>query len=185
MDYQSGYIKKICSFYAGDCHFAAMILPYVIKMNKIQANIVTVLDNEINKYIDKLLENINIDENLKNSIKKIGWNSLNIKEKELKKYFNEKLQRNKENIFIIKMQSNDLLYKKLEQIIQEQSQNILRDNIKIDLINCYNIENLKSVDNIISGYEYVLNTSGIHEIKKVFQCNLNKNEKIVKNKFAV
>ncbi len=185
MNYQRGYIKKICSFYAGDCHFVAMILPYVIKMNKRQANIVTLLDKEINQYIDKLLDNINIDKKLKNNIKKIGWNGLDIKEKDLEKFFDEKLQRNKENIFIIKKQSNDLLDKKLEQIIQEKLQNILRDNIKLNLIYCYNIENLKSVDNIIPKYEYVLNTSGIHEIKKVFQCNLSENEEIVENKFVV
>ena len=184
MNFQSGYVKKICSFYAGDCHFATMMLPYLTKNIKVKANIEVILDEDIKQYIDKLLEKINIEEKMKQNIEKIKWSSFNIKLKDIEEYIKEKLKKDTDNIFIIKMKKENPINKKLTEVLMKKENFIINNKIKLNLIYCYDIENLKSIDNIIREYEYVLNTSGIHEIKEVFQCNIKENEEIIENKFV-
>ena len=184
MNFKSGYVKKICSFYAGDCHLATMMLPYLTKNIKENVNVTAILDKDIKQYIDKLLEKINIEKETKQNIEKINWSNFNIEEKDIEEYINEKLKEDTENIFIIKMRKESTMNKRLTEVIERKEDFIIKNNIKLNLIYCYNIENLKSIDNIIREYEYVLNTSGIHEIKKVFQCNIKNNEETIKNKFV-
>ena len=185
MMFQNGYIKKICSVYDGECHLAAMIFPYITKKIKEKANIELLLDENINKYLNKFLENVNIKKETKESIQKINWNNCNLNEQDLEMYISEKLKPNQENIFIMKINEDESIYKQLIEIIKRKSYYIIKNNIRLNIIFCYNIEKLKSIDNIINKYEYVLNTSGVHEIKEVFECKVKKDKDIVKDKYVV
>ena len=185
MNYQSGYIKEICSFYASDCHLATMMLPYLAKQVKIQTNIETILDKDILQYISKLLEKINVEENLKEQILKINWNNLDINQIDIEKYIIKNLKIKSQNILIIKTSKNNFINNQINQFIKRKSDYIIKNNIKLNIIYCYNIQNLENMDDIINKYEYVLNTSGIHQVKDVFKHNIKDDAQIINNKFVV
>lgn len=175
MNFQNEYIKKICSFYAGDYHLITMILPYLAKNIEKGVNINTILNTDLRECIDKLINNINIDKEIKNKIKKINWGNYNTQN--IEQNVMNQLEPNTENILIINLQEDNEIKGKLINVIKKNKDFFIKNNIKLNLIYCYNIEKLKRIDSIISNYEYILNTSGIHEIKEVFQCDLDK-EKI-------
>ena len=58
MDMLNNNIERLCSFYVSDWHLVTMLLPYVNKQINEKANIITILENDI-------------EENMRNSNKKI------------------------------------------------------------------------------------------------------------------
>ena len=74
MKEESKKIEKMCSFYVSDWHLVTMLLPYV--SNKVNENvkIVTILENNIEKNIQMLVEKLNIKN--KENILNINWTNL-------------------------------------------------------------------------------------------------------------
>ena len=58
MEILNNNIEKLCSFYVSDWHLVTMLLPYINKEINENANIITILEN-------------NIEENIKTLIKKL------------------------------------------------------------------------------------------------------------------
>ena len=75
---ESMLLKKICSIYADDLHFATMIFPFIHKEVEKNTTIRTILENNEEKNIEKILNNIGLSSEIKEEIKKIDWKNTNI-----------------------------------------------------------------------------------------------------------
>ena len=67
-------IKKSCSFYINDMHFATMVMPFVNRQVKNEANFITFLENNYTNNIELVLKRTVIKEEQKIKILKINWN---------------------------------------------------------------------------------------------------------------
>lgn len=152
-------IKNMCGFYINDAHLSTMIFPHIIK--KSNEKIITIFEIDIEKYINKLLENTNFNDEVKNKIEKIDWNRAN--EKKLKE-INENIE---DNVYVIiagKMAYVNNMKTEIEKMFKNKK--------NITIISYYDIENFKlNIDNIIKENEYVVNTAGVVESGEYLKGN--------------
>ncbi len=161
------FLKKICSIYANDLHFATMIFPFIHKELENNTMIITILEKDETKNIEKILENIGLNTQQKEEIRKIDWNATNInKIKSNLKLLEKDIKNNKKidiivcgrNIFIEKVNKVlDLWAKNNIQILEKTNQ-------CLNIINCFSFEENKQIENIMDEHEYILKTAGIEEI---------------------
>lgn len=163
-------VKKICSFYVSDWHLTAMLLPYIT--NKLQKNekINTILNKDIKTKMEELLSRINIECKDKEKVKNINWErNLQSTYEEIDNYMKKIINKEQKNILIIagKKDEIDIINKNLDRwIIKNIS---LLKNSSISIINCYDVEEFnQNLKNILERHDYVLNTSGEHEISEMF-----------------
>lgn len=150
-------IKKLCCLYVSDWHLSVMLLPYINKQINEDVEITTIFKNDLEKNMKLLVEKLN----LKNSEKILN---LDFGKKERIDYIEidnilNKIINKKEIIIIVNggkdeiEQINVYIYQYLKEY------NIQNKNIKI--INCYEVIDMKTgMEDIISKYETVLNTTG-------------------------
>ena len=160
-------LKKICSVYANDLHFATMIFPFIHKEVEHNAKIRTILENNEEENIEKILKNIGLNSEVKEKIKKIDWKNTNINK--IRKIF-ELLEydiKNKKRIDII-VSGRDIFIEKVNKAIDLWIKNNIEDleknNIEFKIINCFYFEENKNLNNIIDEHDYILRTSGLEEI---------------------
>ena len=120
-------LKKICSVYADDLHFSTMIFPFIHKEVENNTTIITILENNEEENIEKILRNIGLNSELKEEIKKIDWKNTNISKirknfKLLEEYIRDK--------------------KRIDLIVSGRNIFIQKVNKAIDLWIKNNIENL-------------------------------------------
>ena len=160
-------IKKICSFYANELHFATMIVPFSNKELEQKAIIRTILEKDEQENIEKILKNVGLNSEVKENIKKIDWKRTNIDKIRSNFKLLEENIKNKKKTSIIVCGSN-LFIEKVNQAIDLWVKNnidMLEDSeARIDLINCFSFEENKNSNNIINSHEYILKTSGLEEI---------------------
>lgn len=170
MNLQNQRFKKICGCYASNSHLAAMILPYVD--NKVQRGekVATILEEGIEEEMEELINKVNITTETKEKILNIGWTS----KKEIKL---EDMNINNEEINII-ITGNEKEIERKNQTIKGK----LNKKTKINLINLYKIEEIKSINEILEKHDLIINTSGIHEIQDIYPNYLKENIKNVVNK---
>ena len=75
---ESMLLKKICSIYANDMHFATMIFPFINKELEKNAIIKTILEKDEQENIERILENVGLNSEIKKEIKEIDWRGTNI-----------------------------------------------------------------------------------------------------------
>ena len=163
-------MEKICGFYVSEIHLVTMILPYIQEQLKKEIKIKTIFENNLNEEINKVLNNLIIDEKIKNEILKIKW-----KKNKIKKYNNKYNNLEKEIAIVLREKDKKIILicgcKKYIQEINNILNNILdnnRDNIQI--INCYKVlEFDDDINEILDKHKYILNTSGIHKINEIFE----------------
>ena len=169
MEILKNNIEKICSFYVSDWHLVTMLLPYINKQINEKANIITVLEKDIQENIITLLNKLN----LKNTeeILKINWKKTNgLKYSELKKQIKKVDEKSKLNIVFINGNKSyiDITNKNIEKILKEENKKYKEINIKI--INCFEVGDFNTnISNILSEHSKILNTSGEKEICEVFE----------------
>ena len=143
------YIQKLCCFYASDWHLTVMLLPYI--NNKIDKNssIYMKCENSIEEKMIILLNKLDIKN--KRNIMNINWNN----------QIQEDDDNKNEKIFIISG-SEDYISNTNKTI--EQYYN--KKNIKVKIINCYEILEKNNLSEIIqkNGYTKILNTNGENKI---------------------
>lgn len=139
-------IEKMYSFYVSEYHLEMILLPFINE--KIEENKKVIIKTEYNleESLKVLLKKVNIKEENKEKIFKLGWKPEKIGELE-----------NKSNIIIIG--DNDYI-KNTNNIIKE-------DNLEnITIVDCYKFEELENdVNKIEKSYDCNLNTYGIKYIK--------------------
>ena len=140
--------EKTCLFFASDYHFEMITLPYISKNLKENKNVVVMTENNLEKTVGKLLENLNLASESKESLEKIDWN--NNKLKKIKEIQNSNIE-GKDVIIFIKGK-------------EEYIKNFIENN-KVEIINCYDINQIsEDVNEIVKQYNNVLATSGIEKL---------------------
>ena len=71
-------LRKTCSVYANDLHFATVIFPFIAKEVKEGTTIKTIFEKNEKENIEKVMKNVGIELKTKDAIKKIDWNITNI-----------------------------------------------------------------------------------------------------------
>ncbi len=172
--YYKKNFKRMSSFYVNEVHLITMLLPYI--ENKIKEDdIITVLQDDLEKTVNLLLAKINLKEELKEKIKGIDWKAKNIKDcKKLENAIGNK------TVYII-INGNERYIKEINKQIRKFNNKDKDVENKTILINCYNIvEFNKNIIEILNQTDKILNTSGEHEIEEIFPEFVREKEKIRK-----
>ena len=161
------FLKKICSIYANDLHFATMIFPFIHKELENNTMIITILEKDETKNIEKILENIGLNTQQKEEIRKIDWNATNINKIKSNLKLLEKDIKNNKKIDIIVCGRN-IFIEKVNKVLDLWAKNNIQDlektNQCLNIINCFSFEENKQIENIMDEHEYILKTAGIEEI---------------------
>lgn len=160
-------VKKICSIYANDLHFATMIFPFINKELEENTIIKTILEKDEQENIEKILENIGLNSEVKEEIRKIDWKGTNIKKIRNNFKLLEEEIKNKNKIDIIVSGRNSFIEKVNQAIdlwIKNNIENLEKSKTNLNIVNCFSFDENKNSENIIESYEYVLKTSGLEEV---------------------
>lgn len=168
MEILKNNIEKLCGFYVNDWHLVTMLLPYINKQINEKANILTMLENDIEQNIKTLIKKLN----LKNEERILG---LNWKKTNGIKYslIQEKMKKIvKENLNVIFISGSkeyiENTNKNIEKILITNKEKYKTLNIKI--IDCYEVGEFNfNMEKILSEHNKILNTSGEKEISDVFE----------------
>ena len=161
-------VEKLCSFYVSDWHLVTMLLPYINKQINEKANIITILEKDIDKNVETLINKLNLKNREK--ILNLNWKKTNgIKYSEVKKNINKEILEDKLNIIFIngKKSYMDMVNKNIDKLLSENSKKYKEINIKI--INCFEVGDFNmNILDILSEHSKILNTSGEKAINEVF-----------------
>ena len=161
------FLSKTCSIYASDLHFATIIFPFINKEIEKGTIIRTILEKDEQVNIEKILKNIGLTSEKKESIQKIDWKNSNMnKIRQNFKLLEEDIQ-NKNNVDIIVLGSNTFIQKinvAIDLWVKNHIDELEKAKIRWNIINCFYLEDNKRIENIINTHEYILKTAGIEEI---------------------
>ena len=122
MDVQDNNLTKLCSFYVSDWHLVTMLLPYINKKINEQAQIATILENNVEENVKKLVEKLNLKN--KEKILKLNWNN-KLSTKEIFNNIN-----NKEIVIIING-TRDYITRQNIKLLRYIQKNKIENKIKI------------------------------------------------------
>ena len=160
-------LKKIGSIYANDLHFATVIFPFIHKELEDNTIIRTILEKDEQRNIEKILENVGLNEKQKEEIRKIDWTNTNIQK--IRNHFGllEKDIATKKKIDIIIAGKNVFIGKVNKAIdlwVTNHIELLEKGEIELNIINCFSFEENKEIDTIIDSHDYILKTAGLEEI---------------------
>ena len=151
--------EKTCAFYASDYHFEMISLPFIERNLAENKEIIVLTENNLEDTIKIIIEKVNLQEKNKSNILKINWNNNDL---EKFKQIKNNIENNKNITIFIKGKSNYI--KNINNNIEKWTKN----NNKIKIIDCYDIEEVGSNFNIItSKYKNVLSTAGERKIENL------------------
>ena len=164
MKVENKKIEKLCSFYVSDWHLTTMILPYISSKIEENANIIPVLENNLEKNIKILVEKLNLKN--KEKILSINWKNTNsIKYENIKNKLKKETNNKTKNIILVNG-SKDYIEKNNSNIEKWLEKSSI-SNIKI--INFFEVTDFNSnIVEILNNHNRVFNTSGEKEISEVF-----------------
>lgn len=164
MKVENKKIEKLCSFYVSDWHLTTMILPYINSKIEENANIIPVLENNLEKNIKILVEKLNLKN--KEKILSINWKNTNsIKYENIKNKLKKENNNKTKNIILVNG-SKDYIEKNNSNIEKWLEKSSI-SNIKI--INFFEVTDFNSnIVEILNNHNRVFNTSGEKEISEVF-----------------
>ena len=138
--------KKFCSFYVSEYHLLTILLPYIDEQIKNNQNVEVILEEDM---IDSVKKYIKRNERF-NTNKIINLNWKKNKKDDLKI---------KENVDVAIIVGKEDFIKKVNYINEE--------NVTLkEFVNCYNIETLSNLNEVVKEHSFVLKTSGLCEFKK-------------------
>lgn len=162
--------EKLCSFYVSEWHLVTMILPYINKELNEEANIITILENNIEDNIKTLMTKLNLKN--EKEILNIDWkNNQEMKYSEISKKLQKIVEEKSKNAIVFINGSKtyiDLVNKNIEKWINKNTNNLQCNQLKI--INCYEVTEFNnSIREILDSHDKVLNTSGEKDIQDFFE----------------
>ena len=162
-------VEKLCSFYVSDWHLVTMLLPYINKQINEKANILTILENDIEENIKTLIQKLNLKNEEK--ILSLNWKKTNgIKYSEIQNKLKELKKGETLNVILIngKKEYIDIVNKNVEKFLSK-NKNIYQ-NINVKIINCFEVSEFNNnIREILNSHDKILNTSGEKEINDVFE----------------
>lgn len=151
--------EKVCSFYASDYHFEMMSLPYIEKKIESNKEVVILTETNLEDTIKTLLARTNLSNDKKEKILKVNW-----KNDDFNKFKKIKGEINKEKDLIVFIKGNENYIKNINENIEKW----LKNDGKIKIIDCYDIEEIgENINSIMDQYKKVLNTTGEKDIQKI------------------
>ncbi len=157
-------LRKTCGVYASDTHFATMIFPFIRSEVKGKTKILTILEKGETDKIEKILENVGLEERVKREIRNLDWSKTNIKK--IRNNF-KKLEKNiykKYDTDVIVL-GNKAFIKKVNNAIDLWFNNnvdkIEKSKVKINIINCFSFYENSDIYSVINSHNYILKTKGI------------------------
>jgi len=130
--------KKVCSFYISEFHLFTILLPYINEKISEKKEITLILEENLENSVKQYLKNIQIYN--KEEILKLNWKK--------SKNENNKIMNN----IIIIIGSQKFVQKKNKEIEDVESLN--------EIINCYKLDDVDEIDEIVKNYNYILKTKG-------------------------
>lgn len=131
--------KKVCSFYISEFHLFTILLPYINEKMSEKKEITLILEENLENSVKEYLKNVQI------------YNKEEILSLEWKKCRNEKSVDVKNIVVTIGSK------KYINRVNNE-----FNNNEKIEeIINCYMLEDVDEIDEIIKNYKYILKTKGL------------------------
>lgn len=151
--------EKICAFYASDYHFEMISLPYINKQIEEDKQVIILTENNLEETINTVISKINLKEEKKAKILNINWKNDDLsKIRKIKKA----IESEKETTIFIKGKENYI------KNINENIEKWTKENEKIKLIDCYDLEEISNnLDDIMDKYNVVLGTTGEKQIQKI------------------
>ena len=140
--------EKNCLFFASDYHFEMISLPYINKSIKNNKEVIVISENNLENTINKLLLQVNLEDDEKDKILKIDWKNNDFdKFKEIKEADKEK----RNTIVFIKGKENYI------KNVNKNLENWIKDDNKIEIIDCYDINEIEeNVEEITKKYNNIL-----------------------------
>ena len=138
--------KSFCSFYVSEYHLLTILLPYINEQISNFKNVELILENDMIESVKKYLKKNEIFNTGK--IIKLNW----------KKIRNEDVK--------IKVNTDIVIVCGKELFIEKINTEIYKFKSVSQIVNCFNIESLNNLENIVKGHDFVLRTNGLCEIKK-------------------
>lgn len=161
-------IRKVCGFNISSTHFSVMILPYIKKELESKKDIITILETNLEKDINKILSKITTTDEEKEKILNISWKETDIKESDIKKNIREKLENNEDVDIIVYGSKQYINY--VGKTIKEITDENFKESKNIKIINCYSVKDFnENIKEILDNHDIMFNTSGEHKIEEVFQ----------------
>lgn len=168
MEILKNNIERLCGFYVSDWHLVTMLLPYINKQINEKANIITILENDIEENIKTLTKKLNLKN--EKEILKLNWKKKNgIKYSVLQEEI-KKMERDTLNVVFVNGSKSyiDITNKNIEKFLKDNKNKY--KEIKIKIINCYEVSEFNiNMQEILSMHDKILNTSGEKEICDVFE----------------
>lgn len=144
--------EKICSFYASELHLTTILMQYIYEKTKEGRKILNVLERDLIKEAESVLELFNCKQALKSDIKNIGWNKAN------SECINKLEEAYNEDIIIIAGS---------QKFVDNVKEKVPNTNTIID---CYELlENASDAMDVLNNHEYILMTDGVKKITEVFK----------------
>lgn len=138
--------KSFCSFYVSEYHLLTILMPYINEQISNFKNVEVILENNMIDYVKKYLKRNEMFNMSK--IIKLNW----------KKVKNEEIKIN-DNTDVVIICGKESFIEKASEKIEE------RKNVK-EIVNCFNIESLSSLEDVVKKHDFVLRTNGLCEVKK-------------------
>ncbi len=144
--------EKMCSFYVSKNHLATILITYLKENLKDNEKLNVFVEDDFNNEIKNIIDKVNIKESRKRKILNETWKNKDI----------SKIKRIKGLVIV----EGDLEY-------IERVNTILKDNIKIKLINCFNLNDFKNNSRkILEEHKFIINTLGKRKIPDIFDKNV-------------
>lgn len=160
--YYEKKIKRMSSFYVNEVHLITMLLPYIEGKISKDCKIYTILQNDLDKTVNVLLERLNLKDEVKLKIKSIDWKS-----KKIEECIHKEENINNKSINYILINGDSKFIIKANNVLEKLNTN--NEERKLVIINCYDIiEFNKNIIDILNYTDKILNTSGEHEIEEIF-----------------
>lgn len=164
-------IKKVCNFYVSTTHLTTMMVPFIHKKLNMDINISTFLQFNLFENIELLLSRLILNDNSREEIKSINWNSTNMyKYSNIEKNLKETIKNTKQVMIIVVGDEKRINFVNqcIDKFFEKNSKKI--GNKKITIINCYEVSQFNnSILEILDKHQYILNTSGEHLIYEYFK----------------
>lgn len=174
------HTEKLCSFYVSDWHLVTMILPYINKEINEKANIITVLEKNIEENIKTLISKLNLKN--EEEILNIDWRvSQGRKYTEVNQRLNKNVKKESEcNIIFVSGSKEyiDCVNKNVDKWMQENVDKFEKTSFKV--IHCYEVTEFNSsIHEILDTHDKVLNTAGERYKEEVFDGYLSEKDLVI------
>ena len=120
--------ENSCAFFASDYHLEMIMLPYINKKIKENKKIYVFTQNNLEESVNTLIDRVNLDENIKKQLVNINWK--NEDENKYKKLIDD-------NNAVIFIKGNENYINKVNNNLNQ-----IKNNKDIEIVDCYNLEEI-------------------------------------------